>query len=107
MRGILAYNHPAFDAAAAKLRDEGHTVFSPAEKDRDLWPSKDWYGMTGDLEMDGFPDNSAMREVIEKDLVWITRYAEAIALLPGWKSSKGVAVEVALAAFLGLYIREL
>ena len=34
MRGYPNFNFPAFDFAAAKLRAEGHQVFSPAERDR-------------------------------------------------------------------------
>lgn len=106
MRGIKAYNHPAFDAAAAKLRAEGHEVFSPAEHDREAFPQFDWFNMTGDMATDGFT-GSNMREVIRADLVWITTNADAIALLPGWEKSRGARVERALADFLGLYIREM
>lgn len=106
MRGIPAYNHPAFDAAAALLRAEGHTVFSPAEHDRDLFPEFDWPNMTGDMTVDGFSAPN-MREVIRNDLVWIANNADAIALLPGWERSRGVKVERALADFLGLYVREI
>ena len=38
MRGIPEFNFPAFHKAAAKLRAEGHFVFSPAERDeRETW----------------------------------------------------------------------
>ncbi|MGB3485339.1 MAG: DUF4406 domain-containing protein [Mycobacterium sp.] len=33
MRGIPEFNFPAFHAAAAKLRADGHHVFNPAERD--------------------------------------------------------------------------
>src|SRR5271155_4645374 len=105
MRGIKAYNHPAFDRAALKLVDEGHEVFSPAEHDRQLWPDLDWLNLTGDLGKDGFtfPD---MRKVIKHDLDWIADNADAIALLPGWRNSRGALAEHALGIFLGLWIRE-
>ena len=106
MRGIKAYNHPAFDRAAAALRAEGHEVFSPAEHDRELFPQYDWPRMSGDMATDGFTGQN-MREVIHNDLVWITENAEGVALLPGWERSRGVKVERALAEFLSLYIREL
>ena len=106
MRGIKAYNHPAFDRAAAKLRDEGHEVFSPAEHDRDLWPDLDWPNFTGDLAVDGF-SGVDMRKVIKADLDWIADIAEAIALLPGWENSRGACTEHALGIFLGLWIRKL
>lgn len=106
MRGIPAYNHPAFDRAAAALRAEGHEVFSPAEHDRELYPDLDWPSMTGDPHKDNFPPK-VLREVIRADLAWISQYAEAIALLPGWERSRGVKVERALADFLGIYVREM
>ena len=106
MRGIKSYNHPAFDAAAYKLLIEGHTVFSPAENDRLLWPDWPWESFTGNPDVDGIslPD---MRKVIKGDLDWIADNAEAIALLPGWQNSRGARTEHALGIFLGLWIREL
>lgn len=106
MRGIKAYNHPAFYEAAHKLRNEGHEVFSPAEKDRDLWPDRPWDSYTGDMKLDGFTGGD-MRVVIRHDLDWIADHADAIALLPGWQKSRGARVEHALAEFLGLFIREM
>ena len=106
MRGIKAYNHPAFDRAAAMLRAEGHEVFSPAEHDRESMPEFDWPNLTGDPETDGIPPK-ALREVILADLVWICQNADAMALLPGWQKSRGVSVEKPLADFIGLYIREI
>lgn len=106
MRGIKAYNHPAFDTATRHLRQQGHVVFSPAEHDREAFPERDWANFTGDMVVDGFtPVN--MRQVIRKDLNWIIDNSDAVALLPGWERSRGVKVERALAEFLGLFIVEL
>ena len=106
MRGIKAYNHPAFDAATALLRSEGHDVFSPAEHDRALFPDRDWPNLTGDMVKDGLTSNDA-RIFLRNDVNWIFDNAQAIALLPGWEKSRGVRVEHALAQYLGLYIREI
>lgn len=35
MRGYKDFNFPAFQAAAKALRDDGHEVFNPAEKDEE------------------------------------------------------------------------
>lgn len=94
MRGYPELNFPAFAKAAAYLRAHGHEVFSPAENDID----KGYVGK---------PIEEIKRDCIMDDLTYIAREAEAIALLTGWKESKGVTVEVALANFLGLVIWEL
>ena len=57
MRGIKAYNHPAFDKATKLLRGAGFEVFSPAEEDRKKFPDRDWPSMTGDPVIDGSPDD--------------------------------------------------
>lgn len=106
MRGIKAYNHPAFDRAAARLREEGHIVFSPAEHDREFMPEFDWLNLTGDPHLDGIP-SKGLREAILTDLMWICEQADAMALLPGWQNSRGVSIEKPLADFIGLFIREI
>lgn len=89
MRGYENFNFAAFDAAAANLRAQGYEVFSPADNDRE----KGYVGK---------PVEEIMRDCIMDDLTYIARQADAVALLPGWEASKGVAAEVALAIFLGL-----
>lgn len=91
MRGIANYNFPAFDVARDRLQALGHTVISPADLDR----------------QDGIHENSVapnIRQCILRDLYAIADRAEAIALLPGWQNSRGVAVEVAFAKLLALRI---
>lgn len=80
MRNIPEFNFPAFNAAAAKLRAEGHEVYNPAEEE----PGKSY------------------REYLAADLAWICAEAEAIALLPGWEGSSGARAEFVTAHALGL-----
>lgn len=106
MRGIPEFNYPAFAYAAARLREGGHTVFSPAEKDLERDAGLSVEGTRGDLaelEVQGFN----IRDAIMDDLTYIAREADAIALLPGWEGSKGVRVELALAKFLELEVIDL
>lgn len=84
MRGIKAYNHPAFDIATTALRAAGHEVFSPAENDRTRYPARDWYKATGNLADDGI-ESADIRAIIKMDLDWICDNAKGIALLPNWE----------------------
>ncbi len=94
MRGIENWNFPMFDYAEEIWRDAGHQPFSPAQIDRVLK-----YSPTTDS---GCNDDH-LRHVIQMDIACVMA-ADAIALLPGWEASRGVAVELALAQFLGLPI---
>lgn len=98
MRGIPEFNFPAFDAAAKALRKNGHEVFNPAERDRSVGFSTK--GLTGneDLAAEGF----SLREALAADTEYISKRADAVALLPNWENSSGVAAEIALARALGL-----
>ena len=95
MRGIPNFNFPAFAEATKILREEGHEVFSPAEKGEEKILSES-------------PDvQNAIafrRNVIEIDLTWICRHADAVALLPGWEKSSGARAEKATAEAIGLTI---
>lgn len=97
MSGYEDYNFPAFIEAAAKLRAAGHFVFNPAEND---------YLLYGSDFLD-HPERADFRKCMEDDLRWICRYAEAIALLPGWERSTGVRVEKTLADALKLEVIEI
>src|SRR5437870_2742316 len=90
MRGRPDWNFAAFDAAAERWRAAGYQPFSPAAVDRAL----------GYSEVHGCPPEQ-LRHVIQMDLACVLA-ADAVALLPGWEASKGSAVELALAQFLGL-----
>lgn len=93
MSNVKDFNFPAFMAAAQTLRGQGHHVFNPAEADLEKWGS-----------MKEIEAKATYRECLRTDLNWILDHAEAIALLPGWEKSKGVAAELALSKALGLEV---
>ena len=94
MRGYDRFNFPAFDAAAAHLRAQGHEVRNPAEHDRELG-----FDETKN-SLEGFDLAKAFRWDIESVL-----WAEAIAVLPGWENSQGASVETAVARMIGTPIK--
>lgn len=103
MTGIPFFNYPAFDAAAAKLRADGHTVFNPAEHDKAMF-GKDISNATGSAEQAAAEHGFDRRAALKADLSWICDNACTIALLPGWSRSSGACAEKALADALGLTI---
>lgn len=103
MRNIPEFNFPAFHMYASKLRAEGHLVFSPAENDIAKTDIK-ITGTTGSLQEIEGKNGWTLRNALCDDLAFITQEAEAIALLPGWEKSKGVAAELATAKALGLRV---
>lgn len=106
MRGYANFNFPAFDFAAAKLRGHGFTVFSPAERDRQVYGKDIENNPTGD---ESKVTNAActINDCMAADCEWICRNADAIALLPGWEKSSGANAEVALGKSLGITIMTL
>ena len=83
MTGIPEMNFPAFHAVAAALRALGHEVVNPAELNPDT--SKSW------------------AECMRVDIAQLVT-CDAVALLPGWSQSRGVAIEFQLAIDLGIDI---
>ena len=106
MRGYPNFNFPAFDKAADLLRRQGFTVFSPAEHDRTKHPDIE-NNPTGDEEIAASQTGFSLREALAADTNYICKTADAIALLPGWEESRGVAAELALAKALGHTVIEL
>jgi hypothetical protein len=82
MAGIPEHNYPVFHAHAARLREQGYDVVSPAELDN---AGKTWEGC---LRTD-------LREMCTCD---------AIALIPGWEGSKGANLELHVAHRLGMEV---
>lgn len=108
MRGIPEFNFPAFHAAADRLKAEGHEVFNPAAKDNEKHGTDISKGNAAGCEEKAAKDHGFnLREALGADLAWICAEADGIALLPGWKNSKGATAEHATAVALGLVVREL
>jgi hypothetical protein len=93
-RSIIAYvsgpmtgrednNRHAFNAASESLRESGIIVLSPAEHDMGKVHERSHH-MRFDIQ-----------QVLMSDVVYV---------LPGWKSSKGAKLEVAIAREIGLPI---
>lgn len=101
MRGEPYFNCDAFDLWSAYLRSLGHTVFSPSEHTRKLY-GDDIYRKNpeGDEEKAGIDG----RLVFSDDIDYIINEAEAIAMMPGWRNSKGARAEHAVAVAIGLPI---
>lgn len=83
MTGMPELNFPAFHAAAAKLRAQGHDVRNPAEVGEE--PGKTW------------------EDYMRKDLRLLCD-CNAIYLLPGWEKSKGAHLELHIAHRLGMEV---
>ena len=81
--GIEALNYPAFNAAAARLRAEGHEVINPAENPEP--PCGSWIGYM----------RMSVGQVVTCD---------AIFMLPGWRTSRGAILEHLIAKRLELTV---
>lgn len=88
MTGIKEFNYPAFDAAKTELTSRGILTLNPADSellnDTGKPQTWDWY----------------MRHAIR-----MVTQSDAVCLLPGWETSKGVAVELTIARALELDVR--
>lgn len=91
MRGYARHNYPAFDSAAGRLKDHGHTVVSPADLSRES-------GITEFTPL----TPSGLRACMSRDLWDICRLCDGMALLPGWAGGVGTRVEAALGLMLGV-----
>ena len=94
-REIDHFNFPAFRVAAYELRRQGHDVFSPAERDEEI------YGVDfSDTDGKDFD----LRSALAADCKYICEEADGIYMLKGWEKSYGARAEHALAVALGLYV---
>jgi hypothetical protein len=83
MTGLPESNIPAFNAAEVRLRALGYEVLNPARHERE---DRDW--------------KDYMRLGV-RDLT----YADGVALLPNWQTSKGATLETQVAYAMGLAVQ--
>ena len=83
MSGLPDFNYPAFHAAAAVLRAQGHHVENPAEN-----PAPTCGTWQGYMRM-------SLRQIAACD---------CLCMLPGWRASRGARIEHGLALDLDLEV---
>jgi hypothetical protein len=95
MTGIPYFNFPKFDRIAAELRAKGHTVFNPADKDRERHGCDVSIGNhTGDPAQAAREHGLTISVALADDLEYITKGGcEAIYFMSGWENSNGALAE--------------
>ncbi len=84
MKGYDYFNYPAFNAASAKLQDEGYIVLNPASN---------FEGVR----------NLAKETYMKHDFSHVLQ-ADLLVVLKGWEESKGARSEVVVAQLCGLQV---
>lgn len=109
MTGHPDLNRPAFDAAAKRLREEGHFVINPHDFTPIFGPSnelrrsfEELYLLLDDVAMDEIDKALTMRVSCLADSVIVAELAavrscDAIFLLRGWNDSRGSKMELEVA----------
>lgn len=88
MSGVVERNFPAFMRAASQLRELGFTVVNPAE-----------------LHGDPATLTDADRcNYLRVDIAALVSECSKVATLPGWETSAGARLEVAIATELGMTV---
>lgn len=102
MTGVPLLNFPLFDYTAAQWRDAGYDVVNPADITRVYWRThyREEFNPEG-TDPRTLAGGDIYREFLRNDLAAIST-CDAIALLPGWEKSAGVAKELAAARLLEL-----
>ena len=106
MRGLPYFGFPLFFSAEKKLKEQGYIVFNPARRDVQKY-GKEIAVASGTIKEATSQVGFSLREALAMDTTWICLNADAIALLPNWKDSKGAQAEHALAKALGLKVIKL
>jgi hypothetical protein len=103
MSGIPFFNFPLFNEIATRLREAGHQVFNPAERDIERHGGVDISAgnVHGDIVKSAADHGFSLDDALADDTNFICKQAEGIVLLPGWEYSNGALAEWFLARALG------
>lgn len=96
MRGIKAFNFPAFRSAVVALRDVGHEIISPHEMDEDS--GFDFTGCTGNEDLADLDFDITQRLIGD---IFAIAECDAVICLDGWYLSNGARTEVHFALATG------
>ena len=108
MTGYPDLNRPAFDAAAKRLREQGHFVINPAELSAMFGTAEEIAKafQSHYYEESRHPFAEAIYEsTMSADLAAV-RSCDAIYLLRGWETSRGAKKELAEALAHGLQVMQ-
>ena len=100
MTGIPQFNFPAFDAAAADLRQMGYFVVSPAEMDNEETRAMAMASPDG-AQGSGSSKGETWGDFLARDVKLVADEVDAIAVLPGWDKSRGARLETFVAFLCG------
>jgi len=100
MRGYKDYNFPAFTVAAMNLREQGYSVISPAEMDRE--DGFEPHELPRDHDWNDYPDHLCFdRDKCARRDVEAIFDSDAVYLLKGYEESRNGQTEIGIAEWLG------
>ena len=115
MTGCPDHNRPAFDAAAKRLREQGHFVINPAELSALFGTAEEVAEAFAEAYANPLSNVKSYEEhcsrmrlaasIMDADLAAV-RSCDAIYLLRGWETSRGAKKELAEAIAHGLTIMQ-
>lgn len=101
MTGKPFFNYPAFREMAAALRKRGKTVISPVELDTPEIAAHAEVSPDGCLEALRKDTGETFGTILARDIILVADKVDAIAVMNGWRSSKGTKLELFVAYLCG------
>lgn len=101
MSGIPRFNIPAFDEAAANLREAGFNIVSPAELDDPVTREMAYNSPDGRSLVGDHPNGESWGDFLSRDVKIVADKVTGIIALPGWAVSRGARLEMMVALLCG------
>jgi hypothetical protein len=101
MTGIPQFNFPAFDSAAARLREAGYDIVTPSELDSPEARKAALASPDGDPDGYKRETGETWGDLLARDVKIVADEVDGVAVLPGWASSRGARLEVFVARLCG------